>query len=337
MIDAKHNFDEGVKFLLDDYEKDIGSKILLQRNFLDSQRFNETMSNIEAELNTLYEKTRVLEDMTAYTKEFLEQEIHRKKDKLYDKLKMIEETRDTLKESAYISYRAPLKEKSSETLRDRDGTTIDRCDIENGNLILSGQLLEEIRVVEVSKKQELIAYNDSLDQLKDTGQYRTFYLLDGPATNGVKEEITFMFDDVKKVSAIKARAANCLIESAALINENGVEEQVITLNNSTIAEKNLQGVKLTIVSRTYEAHEYNIDEFRMQEDFWSTVTSQEHQKALGQRNSYDFEKAAGMKQYNKEYEQYLKDLAEWKKEKRLADERNRLILTKYYEENVEKG
>ncbi|PTY93102.1 hypothetical protein [Heyndrickxia sporothermodurans] len=332
MIDASRNFDEGVAFLLSDLEKDINSKLLLQNNFLDSRRFNETMKNIEDELNLLYEKTRVLEDMISYTKEFVQQEIHLNKEKLYDKLKTIEDHRDTMKESAYISYRAPLETKNAEVIRDRDGTVLDRCDIDNGYLVLSGQELETIRVVDVTKKQELTAYQDNLEESKTTKHYRSFYLLDGPASNGVKEELTFMFEDTKTVNSISGVPVNCEILSATLINENGAEEQVVLLENSTIAEKRLKGVKITIIARNYQTHVYEIESNRLQYDFWSKVAAYEYGQVLGQNSTFDFESASGVDQYKEDYEAYLAELEEWKAEKQAVEERNRLKLLKYAED-----
>jgi hypothetical protein len=329
MIDASHNFEEGVEFLLKDLDKDINSQLMLQNNFLNSQQFNETMTAVEGELNLLYEKTRVLEDMIAYAKEFVQQEIHLNKEKLYDKLKTIEDHRDTMKESAYISFRVPVKEKNAGIIRDRDGTVLDRCDVQNGNLVLSGQELETVRVMDVTNKKELIAYNDNLKEAKSTNHYRTFYLLDGPASDGVKEELTFLFEDAKVVNFISALPVNCKIISATMINENGAEEQIIALENTTIAERKLRGVKLTILATDAETHKYEIDSSRLQFDFWDKVAAYEYSTALGQSNTFEFEKLAGMEQYKKDYESYLTALSEWQAEKKAVEERNRLKLLKY--------
>lgn len=332
MIHSDHNFEEGVQLLTDDYDKDINSKMLLQGSFLNSDRFNETMKNIEEELNILYEKTRVLEDMIAYSKEFLEQEIHINKEKIYDKLKVIEESRDTLKESSYISYRVPIQVSSSEVVRDRDGTIIDRCDIGNGNLILSGQELEDFKIVDVTKKQELTAYNDNLEVLKDGGSYRVLYFLDGPAKSGVKEEITFMFEEAKKINYISASLANCTVLNASFINENGVEEQVIALENSVIAERVVKGVKLTIISTENETLAYDIDRRFVESDFWDNVVLMEHQRLSNQKKTFDLERASGMDMHKKDYAKYLKELEEWKADKKAIEERNRLAMMKYDEE-----
>ena len=329
MIDATHNFEQGVEFLSNDLDKGIAQNLVLQNNFLDSQQFNETMKNIEDELNLLYEKTRVLEDIIAYSKEFLEQQIHINKELLYDKLETIEDIRDTIKDKAYVLFRAPLKQKNAGIIRDRDGTVLDHCEIDNGNLALSAQDLEDIRVIDVTKKQELIAYNDNLKDVKDTGHYRTYYLLDGPATHGVKEEIIFLFDDIKRVNYINASAVNCNIVNATLINENGAEESVIALESSTIAEKKLRGVKLTIVSNNYETIPYDIDMKRIHGDFWNKIAVYEYNRTLGKASTFDLQKLSGMAQHKEDYQAYLKELEEWKKEKEEVKKRNALKMMKY--------
>lgn len=329
MIDATHNFEQGVEFLSQDLDKDIAKNLVLQSNFLNSQQFNETMNNIESELNLLYEKTRVLEDIIAYSKEFLEQQIHVNKELLYDKLETIEDTRDIVKDRSYVLFRAPLKQKNAGIIRDRDGTVLDYCEIDNGNLTLSAQDLETIRVVDVTKKQELIAFNDNLEDVKDTNHYRTYYLLDGPASHGIKEEITFLFDDAKRVNFISASAVNCRIVSATLINENGAEESVVALENSTIAEKKLRGVKLTIVSNNYETIAYDVDMMRIRGDFWDKIVVYEYNRSLGKASAFDLQKLSGMAQYKEDYQAYLKELEEWKKEKEAFEKQNALKLLKY--------
>ena len=53
----------------------IEPNIKLQGEYLDSEKMNETFKSIEENLNTLYEKTRFLEDSIQYTRVFLDSKI----------------------------------------------------------------------------------------------------------------------------------------------------------------------------------------------------------------------------------------------------------------------
>lgn len=335
MIDASRNFEAGIKMLTDDMDKDINKDIPLQGMFLNSERFNEAMKTIESELNELYEKTRVLEDIIAYTKEFLAEEIHKNKAMLYNKLKAIEETRDSLKDHSYISHVVTFYDNNSQIVRDRDGSALDHCHLYNGNLTLSGQELELIKVKDVIKRQELMSYNDNLENLKKSNSYRAFYLLDGPAKNGVKEKITFMFEDVKNINFLSIDTANCDILNISFINENDVEEQGFLLENAVLAKRKVKGVSITIISENYETLAYEISKDFVEPDFWENASFDAYQKITKGKSSYDIEKASGMERYKKQYEQYLKELEEWKEEKRKVDERNRILMQKYAKEMEE--
>lgn len=329
MIDATHNFEEGVEFLSKDLDKNIANAIPLQNNFLDSEKFNEAMQNIEKELNLLYEKTRVLEDIIAYSKEFIQQQIHVNKEKIYKKLETIEDTRDLIKDRAYVLFRAPIKERSVEVIRDRDGTVIDHCEVFNGNLTLSGQDLEEIKVVDITKKQELVSFNDNLDTAIENKFYRSYYILDGPANNGVKEEIIYLFDGVKQVNHISVTPVNCNIASISFINENGAEESAVYLQNAIVPEKKMTGVKFTLISHNYETLIYDVDMERINSDFWDIVPTYEYNRTLGKMNEYDLHKLSGIEQYEKEYEKFLDEWIEWDAEKRKHEQQRLLIEQKY--------
>ena len=110
--------------------------VYLQGNVLNSDYINKSFKEIEKNLNTLYEKTRYLEDAIAYTKEFLETRIHHFSNEISSVLHEIENVADSAQNLSYISYNVPFI-KGTKQLTDRDGVkTITPLVIRNNNLTL---------------------------------------------------------------------------------------------------------------------------------------------------------------------------------------------------------
>ena len=85
------------------------TNIILQNNILESEKLNMTFTEIEKSLNTLYEKTRFIEDAIEYATTFLNTKVKEFNDEMYSVMKEIEEDVDSSKKLAYITYNVPLK------------------------------------------------------------------------------------------------------------------------------------------------------------------------------------------------------------------------------------
>ena len=80
-----------------------------QGEILESGKFNMNFTEVEATLNTLYEKTRYLEDSIQYAKTFLETKNREFGNEMQSIMKELESLLDMTKNLAYISYNVPLK------------------------------------------------------------------------------------------------------------------------------------------------------------------------------------------------------------------------------------
>ena len=115
MINNTIDFDYAISKILQGTSTDI----YLQPSTLNSEKINNTFQSIETTLNTLYEKTRYLEDSIAYTKEFLETRINDFNVQIESVLHEIENVADSSKNLSYVSYNVPFV-KNTETILDRD-------------------------------------------------------------------------------------------------------------------------------------------------------------------------------------------------------------------------
>ena len=88
----------------------IEPNVQLQGEYLDSEKMNETFKSIEENLNTLYEKTRFLEDSIQYTRAFLDSKIKSFNEEMESITQELESTLDMTKNLSYVSYNVPLKQ-----------------------------------------------------------------------------------------------------------------------------------------------------------------------------------------------------------------------------------
>ena len=77
-------------------------KIKEQNNILDSESFNTSFEEIEKTLNTLYEKTRYLEDSIQYAKIFLETKTREFYTEMQSVMKELDSLLDMSKNLSYI-------------------------------------------------------------------------------------------------------------------------------------------------------------------------------------------------------------------------------------------
>ena len=100
------DFDYAIKQIT----KELQPEIIYQDKIMESGKLNRTFSEIETSLNTLYEKTRYVEDAIEYAKIFLDTKIRDFDAEITSIMEEIEDVTDITKNSAYYTYNVPLKE-----------------------------------------------------------------------------------------------------------------------------------------------------------------------------------------------------------------------------------
>ena len=117
MIKSSIDFDQAILKITNAVEPNIIS----QGEILEINKFNTSFMEIEATLNTLYDKTRYLEDSIQYAKTFLETKNKDFNNEMQSIIKELESLLDMTKNLAYISYNVPLKQNNI-VINDRDST-----------------------------------------------------------------------------------------------------------------------------------------------------------------------------------------------------------------------
>lgn len=126
-MNINFDFSEKIKYLLDNTKNISLEK---QNMYLNSNIINNNFKIIENELNSMYEKTRILEDIIDYMKLYINNEIENYMLDCRNLLKDIEVLSDiNLKEEInYTAINVPFIYNTLEYI-DRDGTVLKNCDI----------------------------------------------------------------------------------------------------------------------------------------------------------------------------------------------------------------
>lgn len=327
MSNKKIDFEEEVNIVTQDIFKE--QTITLQDSMLNSRKFNKAMKYMEDDLNLLYEKTRLLENIKEYCKSFLYDDIHKKRERIKERIKVIEHVRDSIKTEGYISYPVPLQIDSTKQFKDRDGAELPTGEVRSGVVTLFSQVLEDISIEKSTKKEEVLNYGDNIQEIKEGKNYRTFYLLDGPATKGVKEEITVLFDGPKEMNYIEVIPVNGTLEGVKLLGENGTEEQLTNLETQIFPKRLLKGIKMIIKCLDAEELSYEVDSSRLKTGFWDDVKKHEYNSRIGKDSLFKIESESGLEKYKAEYAEYQKKLKKWEDDKEEVEKRNALAMARY--------
>lgn len=157
------------------------------------------------------------------------------------------------------------------------------------------------------------------------------YLLDNPLLNGLIEELYVTLDKPTKINNADIITSNCDIEKVEYIYDNGAIETANDYVNSIDKERTIKALKLYLISNYYKKKTYQIDELRINENFWDRVKDKEYNSITGNAIE-DIELEDSLNAYKEDYKKYIDELIIWQnaKEKYLA--KNKEALAKYEEE-----
>ncbi len=227
---------------------------------MDSGIFNYSMRAIEEQLNSLYEKIRLLEDVRDYTKEYVLRSIQEKEALFKEKLKIIEDVSDQYRDTDSIAYNVPFLYNSM-TIKDRDGSNVPAMNIISGVLQQSGSVVTDAVISNISHTSSHVCYNNSYNNLlaKDAG--RSCYVLDEPVYGGLKEEVSIIFDRSYNCNILNIALSNCSVENYTLIPSG---KEVNAQINTYIDRQSITDIKLNLLCDKYQLN--NIQELNEKQD-----------------------------------------------------------------------
>lgn len=322
MLKTASDFENSIKFIMSGLTDEMNENLKYQIRTFDSEDFNSTFDVIESRLNNLYEKTRVMEDVIKYIKEYLEQAIYSSTKECRSILNSIEDNRDKLKTNTYISYDVTFLEGNGSYI-DRDNTVLPHCSINNNTVTLSGKVFSDIPIKLIERKKGFTPYKSSLDELKEGRVYRVFYYMDGQVNGGLKEDIYIELSKPSVINFIDIIPSNCEIENVRYINEIGGIEYDTNFKNIISKERKVKAIQFTLSSKLYKSSVYYIDQSRMATDFWDRVRDGEYSTAIGITNISDLDQLAGLDSFKQAYKAYVAAVESWRQRRAVVAEINR--------------
>ncbi len=285
MINDTIDFD----YAINKIGKNTEPTVYLQANVLNSDYINKSFENIETTLNTLYEKTRYLEDAIAYTKEFLETRINHFDTEINSVLHEIEDVADSAKNLSYISYNVPFVT-NTKTILDRDGlSNLAPLVIRNDNLTLDYLIDRNQNFSLWSRVSDSIPYKDNLKSVK-TEAYRTIYLEEKLLPAGIQETIHVYFNEPTVVNMLNIKPVNCRVTNLRFGLINGVEEAVGDYSvDMSIDTRTCTYIKFDLICTNYDMNVYTLDKSLMTDNLWSLIQEFEYNQISNIETKLDAE------------------------------------------------
>ena len=261
--------------------------VYLQPEVLNSNYINESFKQIENTLNTLYEKTRYLEDVIAYTKEFLETRITQFNNDIDSVLHEIENVADSSKNLSYISYNVPFV-KNSNSILDRDNlTNLYPLAIKNNNLTLDYMIDRNQNYSMWSKISDSIPYKDNISQVKEQA-YRTIYLEEKLLPEGMVETIFVYFNEPTVVNTLNIQPVNCSVKNLRFGLINGLEEIVGDYSiDMSIDSRVCTYIKFDLICTNYDLNVYTLDKSLITDNLWSKIQEFEYNQIANISTKFD--------------------------------------------------
>ena len=258
--------------------------IIEQSKILESDKMNKTFNEIEKTLNTLYEKTRYIEDAIEYAQAFLDAKVRDFDAEMTSIIKEIEDVSDITKNSAYVSYNVPLKE-NLVAIND-NGETLAPLKIRDDKLILGSD--DEITwdFSSIVRQSDSIPFDDNLNSVFDSRMYRSIYLEEKIAKDGLREVITVHFEKPRTINLLDFKKSNCIVYDVRFGLINGYEERFVNFEDIDRSNRICQYISFEIKCETYDTITYEIDKSKVSENLWSDLRQFEKAKVSNTTNEY---------------------------------------------------
>lgn len=269
MIKSSIDFDQAILKITNAVEPNIIS----QGEILESNKFNTSFMEIEATLNTLYEKTRYLEDSIQYAKTFLETKNKDFNNEMQSIIKELESLLDMTKNLAYISYNVPLKQNNI-VINDRDSTftNISPLILKDEVLTLGYSKNTPYEISSIDRISNSIPYDDDFSSIKNDHKYKTIYLEEKVFPNGLTETFTVYFLEPSTINILNFKPVNCKVNNIRFGLVNGLEESVsdydLSLGN---VYRTCIYVKFDLVCTNFNIVEYKVPKDKVTDNLWNDL------------------------------------------------------------------
>lgn len=260
MANRIDNIESLLDNLISDASYSLNSDITYQLKYMESQKYNDDFDKIYERLNRLYEKTRLLYELSDNIEYYLKDNIDEINSKINDIIRSIEAQRDTLKHSSDTVINVSFNNQYSTDFIDRDGTAIDnKAYIKDSVLTLppitSNDIIIKEDNISVNSYDQYKIYNlAQYNSLNTNGTYRTIYVSTSPID--VKEKVTITFSEPIKMNQLSLKLSNCDFNNLYYITEDA--RILIKDISSTLSTKYIKGIEFDIYCLTPKIETFTV-------------------------------------------------------------------------------
>ena len=187
-----------------------------------SDEANMTFEYIETELNTIYDKIRLLEQLHNYTEVFVKEQINKKENQFKAYLKTIEDVSDLYQDNNSVSYLIQFLA-SKDTFRDRNGSIIQQMDINNHLLEMPGTILAKANLNNIIHKSDIDCYNNTYNNLLKEKPGVSIYFADNPFVGGILEQVQTTISNPQTYNYIGLDITNAQLLDPTVVHESSSE------------------------------------------------------------------------------------------------------------------
>lgn len=187
-----------------------------------SDEANITFEYIETELNSIYDKIRLLEQLHDYTEVFVKEQIDKKENQFKEYLKTIEDVSDLYQDNNSVSYLIQFLA-SKDTIRDRDGSIIQQMDINNHLLEMPGTILAKANLNNIIHKSDIDCYNNTYNNLLKEKPGVSIYFADNPFVGGILEQVQTTISNPQTYNYIGLDITNAQLLDPTIVHESSSE------------------------------------------------------------------------------------------------------------------
>ena len=275
MIKNSIDFDYAIQQITDKKDTDI----VLQNDILDSAKFNYTFNEIEETLNSLYEKTRYLEDSIQYAKIFLDTKVREFNNEMTSTIKELDALLDMSKNLSYISYNVPFKP-NDVYIRDRDSyNNIRPLLVKDKVLKLGFPTRKTYTPSSVNRVCDSVPYDDNIKTMISDKSYKAIYLEEKLIKNGLTETLIFYFPKPVTINMLDFVPVNSSIKNIRFGLINGIEERASDYNlDMQNTHRTCIYVKFDLVCINYNTVVYEVDKDKITDNLWNDLKEYEISK-----------------------------------------------------------
>lgn len=206
-------------------------------------RIEAAFEGIITSLNSLYEKSRLLDELYYYTKDKISENIEKEILATKKLISFIDNNENSYTKQSCYSKNISFSEQSPiKILKDRDGSVLLKANITD-RITLPYE--EEIVFVDkISKDTTEYCYKDNIALINKGNEsfYKSFYSLEQP--NEITETLTFLFDTSMELNKFTFNSFGADIKKITIQNS---EEESHEINNNYVIVDTINDIKKVIL------------------------------------------------------------------------------------------